>query len=378
MVDVSEQLDVLLLLGSVQLRGSSNRALSLADQLLSQRVGLKLVTTAPLRDTSIALKKSEIRICQYLNVSIFGRLAWRCLATDLQKSPPALIDIQHRSLHPVGSWLARRLKRPYLVTVHDYLRDRERFVVDREWCQGVVAVSESVRSELLQRTQLREEQVVVIPSGVLPPPDTQLPNVLGADHSPVIGTAGPLEPGKGLKHFLKAAALILQDFPQAMFLIAGSGPEERTLRRMAAELGVTHAVSILPNLRDFDAALRAMDVFVLPALKQGLGSIMLDAMARGLPVIATESGGVFSVVLDGTTGLLVPPSDDQTLAARIRFLLEHPTRARELGISARQRVIEHFHLEQMVDSTLELYRRVAANPQRKGTSSQNTPRISAG
>jgi len=357
----SERLDILLLLGSVQLRGSSNRAVSLADRLISQKIGLRLVATEPFRILPKSWEKTEIRISRYLNAAPFHRLARACLAADLEDVPPTLIDIQHRSLHSAGSWLARRLKCPYVVTIHDYLNERERFVIDPEWCRGVVAVSESVRSELLERTHLQEHQVIVIPSGVFPPPETELCNVLEPDHVPVIGTAGPLEPGKGLKHFLKAAARVLKTYPQALFLIAGSGPEERILRRMAEELKISQSLSILPNLRDFDAALKAMDVFVLPALKQGLGSIMLDAMAHGLPVIATESGGVFSVVIDEVTGYLVPPSDDVSMAERIEYLLANPAQAHRLGLAARQRVIDHFHLDQMVSATVELYRRIVSS-----------------
>jgi len=357
--DSPERLDVLLLLGSVQLRGSSNRALALADRLLGRKIGLKIVSTEPVREFSPAWGKVERRVSRYLHFSLLGRVACRFLATDLQKTPPDLIDIQHRSLHAAGSWLARRLERPYVVTVHDYLRDRERFVVDRDWCRGVIAVSESVRSELLDRTQLSPDQVVVIPTGVFLPPDTEFCPVFEPGHFPVIGTAGPLESGKGLKHFLKAAARVLKKYPQTMFLIAGSGPEEQILRRMAEDLKISHAVSILPNLLNFDAALRAMDLFVLPALKQGLGSIMLDAMAHGLPVIATDSGGVFSVVVDGTTGLLVPPSDDVALAERMEYLLAHPAEAQQLGAAARQHIMQHFQIDQMVTTIMDLYRKTA-------------------
>lgn len=358
--EIPERLDLLLLLGSVQLRGSSSRSLSLADRLIAQRVRLRVVMTEPMLEVPKSWKKIDLRVSQYLNTSVWQSLARRCLAADLEEAPPSLIDIQHRSMHAAGSWLARRLRVPYLVTVHDYLRDRERFTIDPEWCRGVIAVSESVRSELLERTQLREDQVIVIPSGVQPVPEADLPMVLGADHDPVIGTASPLEAGKGLHHFLKTAARVLQTSPNALFLIAGSGPEERSLRRTAEQLHIDHAVSILSNLRDFNAALRAMDVFVMPALKQGLGSIMLEAMARGLPVIASESGGVFSVITDTQTGLLVPPSNEAALAEKIQFLLTNPTRAQELGRAARLRVSEHFHLDRMVASTMELYRQVLA------------------
>ncbi|SFI04744.1 glycosyltransferase family 4 protein [Planctomicrobium piriforme] len=355
-----DRLDVLLMLGTSQLRGSSARALALAERLPAQRIALRVLTTEPIRGLKKRLKKADLRTSRYLNWPVLGPLARQFLATDFKAHPPEIIDIQHRSLHPVGAWLARRLSVPYVVTMHDYLRERERFVIDRQWCQRVIAVSDSVRTELIERTRLPEEMVTVIPSGVLPPPVTELSSLLTSGRAPVIGTAGPLESGKGLTHFLRSAVRVLKARPDAMFVIAGSGPEERSLRRLAMDLQISHAVTILPNLLDFTPALRAMDIFVLPALKQGLGSTILDAMARGLPVIASDSGGVFSVVVDGVTGLLVPPKDEVALAERMRFLLDNPDRARALGAAGRQRIIDHFHIDRMVGATAHLYRQVSA------------------
>lgn len=359
----TERLDVLMLLGTVQLRGSSSRSVTLIRHLAQKKFHLRIVSSQSV-PLGHELRFTEVRTSRYLNVSGAGRIARRLLASDLRNTPPDLIDIQHRSMHAAGSWLARKLERPYIVTVHDYLRDRERFTIDPVWCRGVVAISESVGEELQQRTHIPEEKIFVIPSGVDIPPETSLEDILTPDHSPVIGAAGALEPGKGLRHFLKAAATLLKDFPNALILIAGSGPEERPLRKLAYEMGIAESVTFLPNLKEFDSAIRAMDIFVLPSIKQGLGTVMLEAMARGLPVIASDSGGVRSVVSNGTTGLLVPPSDEQALAERIRFLLENPDRARALGKAARERVAEHFPVEKMVSATVDLYRKTAKTVQK--------------
>jgi glycosyltransferase involved in cell wall biosynthesis len=355
----SDRLDVLLMLGTYQLRGSYARALSLMQYLPNPPVRLRVVSTDVIPGNPEFLSRLEVRISRNLGWKLLGLPARRFLAADFRRRAPGLIDIQQRSLHSAGSWLARRLQRPYIVTVHDYLRDRERFIIDPDWCRQVVAVSESVRSELLDRTQLPESLVSVIPSGVRPVEEKELTNVLREGHAPIIGTVGPLEAGKGLQHFLRAAVAVLERHPRAMFVIAGSGPEERSLRRLANDLKVSHAVTILPNLPDFATALQALDIFVLPAIKQGLASTMLDAMSRRLPVIATESGGVYSVVLDGETGLMIPPSDPAAMAEKICYLIENPLLAQQLGVAARQRVLEHFRVEQMVSSTLHLYRKFA-------------------
>jgi glycosyltransferase involved in cell wall biosynthesis len=101
-----------------------------------------------------------------------------------------------------------------------------------------------------------------------------------------------------------------------------------------------------------------MDVFVLPSLQQGLGTIMLDAMAMGRPVIATRVGGVYSAVRDNETGLLVPPSNSQALADRITELLDDHERAQTIGRAARDLVEREFGVEGMIDQTASLYHEI--------------------
>jgi glycosyltransferase involved in cell wall biosynthesis len=158
---------------------------------------------------------------------------------------------------------------------------------------------------------------------------------------------------------------VLASHPEVQFLIAGAGPEEENLRRLVRELNIVEAVTFVPNLYDFSTALEAMDIFCLPSLRQGLGTIMLDAMGRGIPVIATGVGGVYSVVSDGETGLVVPPSNSTRLAERILELLEDPLRARNLAANGRELVREEFNVERMVQETAELYREIVEEARRQ-------------
>jgi glycosyltransferase involved in cell wall biosynthesis len=140
------------------------------------------------------------------------------------------------------------------------------------------------------------------------------------------------------------------------FLLAGAGPEEANLRRLVRSLELTENITFVPKLYDYTTCLSAMDVFCLPSLKQGLGTIMLEAMALGKPVIATGVGGVYSVIRDEQTGLVVPPSDSARLAERMFELLEIPVRARALGAAGRDLVREEFNVEKMVRETVDVYR----------------------
>jgi glycosyltransferase involved in cell wall biosynthesis len=299
-----------------------------------------------------------IRVYPHLRVPLWGRVVLGMIRQDLERETPDLIHVQSRRMQWYGVWLAHALDVPYIVTVHDYLSYREKLRLDPVYGRRLIAVSESVKSELLKQVHLTPDIVTVIHAGVEIPSDEALRPVLSADKLPVVGTAGPLEAVKGLPFFLGAAKRVLASHPNVQFLIAGAGPEEQNLRRLVRELGIVEAVTFVPNLYDFSTALEAMDIFCLPSLRQGLGTIMLDAMGRGIPVIATGVGGVYTAVTDNETGLVVPPSNSARLAERILELLSDPIRARALGANGREMVREEFNVERMVQQTAELFREV--------------------
>ena len=224
--------------------------------------------------------------------------------------------------------------------------------------RGVIAVSESVRTELIEGSQVPEKLVRVIHSGVETPVEESLRAPFGSSYTPVVGTAGPLEAAKGLHFFFAPSRGMLAEYKPVEFLIAGAGPEESSLRHLAGELGIAESLTFVPNVFDLSTSLSAMDIYCLPSIKQGLGTIMLEAMARGKPVIASRVGGVYGVVTDGETGLLVPPSDSDALACRILELLRDPEQAQAMGRAARQRVLADFPVSRMVEQTAALYREV--------------------
>ncbi len=354
---------VLMLMPGCEVRGSTVQALTLAQGLPASGYA----ATVLCRDASqVAPDKREgVRFLERASIgwSMAMPIVRHFLARELDSSPPAVIHAQHRCLLPLARWLSVRWRCPVVLSVHDYLNPGESLCWDQTCPSAIVSVSESVRDDLLSRASLKPDSVHVIHGGVAVPDPGAPSTVLDPRHAPVIGTAGPLEAAKGLKYFLAAAPIILREQPLAQFLIAGAGPEERNLRRLARDLGVNSSVTFVPSLSDFSVSLDAMDVYVLPSLKQGLGTIMLEAMARAIPVIATSSGGVYAVVDDGTTGMLVPPSDSQSLAQRIMELIRDPLRARAIGENARDMVQTEFPISRMIDDTVALYERVVTSYQ---------------
>ncbi|MDX6448541.1 MAG: hypothetical protein QOD08_1004 [Gaiellaceae bacterium] len=163
---------------------------------------------------------------------------------------------------------------------------------------------------------------------------------------PLVGNVARLAAQKDHRTLLGAAALV----PEADFAIAGEGELRAELERAAGP-----NVRLLGGRADVPDVLASLDVFAFPSLYEGLCLAVIEAQAAGVPVVATAVGGIKETVVDGETGLLVPPRDPEALAAAIRWVLEHPAEAGRLADEARRRAVERYSVERMIDETLALY-----------------------
>jgi len=184
---------VLLLAGRFEVRGSSTRTLHLAENLPLHGIKSRLVCVDAARVAPERRQNISLVTMPYLDIPLIERLYRQFLYRDLRHKPPDLIHVQWRGMLPLGRWLAERLQRPYVVTVHDYLGPQDFFKYDDTWGRGIIAVSESVKQDLLQQTNLPDDLVTVIHSGVPTGIAERRRRVLDDDHIPVVGTAGPLE-----------------------------------------------------------------------------------------------------------------------------------------------------------------------------------------
>ena len=171
----------------------------------------------------------------------------------------------------------------------------------------------------------------------------------------VVGTVGRLVPIKGHAWLLKAIPLVLIKFPRAFFVVIGDGPLLGQLRGLAEELGIGRSVAFLGAREDVPECLAALDLFVFPSLNEGLGRALIEAMAVGLPVVATRVGGIPDIVVDGKNGVLVPPQDAEAVAAALLDLLRDPCRLRHYGEAAKRSVDNRFDVASMVREIECLY-----------------------
>jgi len=353
-----ENVKILLLSEKFEARGTSAYTLRLARHLPEQGFDLSVITPDASCVDSEVRKNLRIEEFPDLEIPLWKRRFPAVLSKKYQLESPELLHIQSRGALHLGAKLARILGIPFILTVHDEVPPSARLKLEKGICQRVIAVSEHVKKTLLEHHASIRDNITMIHSGVETVTNAKKKSVLPPGRTPVIGTAGPLEVVKGFPFLLSAAQKILSEDIEVFFLVAGAGPEEFNLRRLADDLGISKSVSFLSGLHDFGPSLDAIDIFCLTSLQQGLGTVMLDAMSRQIPVIASQVGGVADILEDNKSGLLVPPANSEKLAERILELLRNPVRARMIGQEGHRVVLNEFGVEKMIERTVNVYRSV--------------------
>lgn len=226
-----------------------------------------------------------------------------------------------------------------------------------------IAVSNEVKERLCQDLGVPESKIRVVHNGIqLSPFDRPADSKLRAmltqgSERPIVFTPARLHSQKGHVYLLEAAALL----PDALFVLAGDGPERASLEERARKLGIQTRVRFLGQRQDIPLLLASCDLFVLPSLYEGLPISVLEAMAAGKPLVATDIGGTKEAVINGVTGFLVPPENPTELAAAIRTLLSDQGLAARLAEAGRARAIQEFSSDAMVRGTCRVYDELIQN-----------------
>jgi glycosyltransferase involved in cell wall biosynthesis len=176
-----------------------------------------------------------------------------------------------------------------------------------------------------------------------------------APDGPVV-TVARLSPEKDVATLVRAAAVAVREMLSFRLEVAGDGVCMPALRQLTAELGLEEHVRFHGEVRDIPALLGRARLFVLPSVEEGISLTLLEAMARGLPVVATRIGGNPEVVADGETGLIVPAREPEIMARAMLQLLNDPEKGRRMGQAGRLRVETHFDVRRMVSAYEALYR----------------------
>jgi glycosyltransferase involved in cell wall biosynthesis len=209
--------------------------------------------------------------------------------------------------------------------------------------------------------------VRVVPNGVdverfYPGTDDGRLQQIGIAGGPVVGHVARLAPVKNQALLIRSFADVLRHVPGAQLVIVGDGPEREALREQIEQLGLVGAVHLAGEQRDIPSLLRAFDVFALPSKAEGTSMSVLEAMASGVPVVASAVGGTPALLDDGRCGLLVPPNDVSALTAALLTVLADRDRRHQLAAAARTRAVTVYAEDRVVDRYVALYEAAAGLP----------------
>ncbi len=230
----------------------------------------------------------------------------------------------------------------------------------RRFVQRYIPLSVELSDWLKDTVRVRPERIARIYNGV--DSDRFSPGgheLLDPARPIVIGTVGRMQTVKDQPTLARAFVQLTKNFPgmanRLRLTMVGDGELRKEVERIVGDAGLS-ALTILPGARpDVADQLRAIDIFVLPSTAEGISNTILEAMATGLPVVATRVGGNVELVAEGETGMLVPPSDPDALARAIGAYLQDPALARRHGAAGRERVLQDFSMSRMLRCYLDVY-----------------------
>ena len=239
--------------------------------------------------------------------------------------------------------------------------------------ERVLAISEVIHRNVIDTTPMAPENVITLHDAIdaeeYSPAKGNRARVRGefgyTNENIVVGFVGRFSPGKGHEELLQAAAVIAPARPGVRFLVAGeasAGEEsyEQEIRRMSTSLGLDDRVTFAGFRRDVPDVMASFDVLAFPSHAESFGVVLIEAMAMELPVVSTNCDGVVDIVVEGETGLYVPPRASNELAAALTRLIDDPALRRRFGLAGRKRVIELFDRRQQIDRLEKIYADVLA------------------
>lgn len=289
------------------------------------------------------------------------------LAGHLARQPVDIIHAHTRTAQVAAHRLSRRFNVPYVVTWHGFFRPNL-----GRWffpCLGdrTIAISGPVKTHLIRAFKVPENRIRLIPHGIDPALFDQVPvaalqklrsQFQLPEEAPVVGTVARLVAAKGVDQLIRSLPLIRKHVPKAHLLVVGDGEEKAHLQELAGDSGCADFVHFAGTLPGTGPALSLMDVFVfLPAVQEGFGLVLLEAMASARAIVSVYRGIGSTWLLDQLPMVkTVKPEDPSALAAAVAEYLQDKQQARAAGEAARALLKERFSLDRMLDAVESVYR----------------------
>ncbi len=358
---------IALLLESDGPGGAEYMLLHLAEEL--RRRGHDVLPVGPADRSGWLGERLRERGFQPATFRLRGPLDLRCLIGLVRLFRRRGVEVVHShefALAVYGAAAARIAGATHVITMHGgrYWAGRWRRRAVLRWAfrrsSGVVAVSRATRTDLVRTLGLGTDRIEVIPNGTPPRAGRgeAVRGELGVEpDEPLVVAVGNLYPVKGHAVLLNALGRLRRSDPELSWTlaVAGRGEEEDRLRDRAEEWGIGDRVHFLGFRDDVGDLLAAAQVYAMPSLSEGLPLALLEAMHAGTAIVASGVGGIPEAVTAGREAFLVPPGDDEAMAAGLRAVLGDPGLRRRLSAAARVRARERFSVGVMTDAYERLY-----------------------
>lgn len=345
--------------------GTQTQVLELLGAMDRQRFSPRLATLTLDRELGRRLEELAVPV---INLELSAALrpsTWRALAALADRLARDRVRLVHGFLlqgNAVAAVAARRAGVPYATSVRNLeLRKRPHELAVSRWAHRGARVvtfnSTHVRDLVAGREGIPREKTRIILNGLRPEPagERMEGDPWPAGPGPRLASVASLTWKKGHVFLLDAFARVARERPGARLALVGDGPERGALEARARSLGITAKVGFAGRRADARAIIAASDLLVLSSLEEGMPNVLLEAMAAGVPQVATSVGGTPETLEEGDTGFLVPPGDPVLMAERILKLLGDPRRRAAFGERGRRLFQERFGVESMARRHEELY-----------------------
>ena len=366
---MSQPIHVLQMVDSLHVGGAEGLVFALTRGLISDgfRVSVCYCEPGPIADD---LTKMGVHVTRVPWHSRFDPMLSLRMADVIRKDPPQIVHTHLFKSDFHGRFAARLSGVPVVLSTLHSCNDWARnpffgftYGMTTRFADRIIAVAEEVRDYAISHFHLASSRILTITNGVdihrfenKKEAALNLRAELGiAPDAPLVGIVARLDPPKDHETFLRAAALVKKTAPDVRFAIVGDGPLRESLMKLTADLGLDREVVFCGRRNDIPTVMNALDILVLSSVYEGLPMALLEGMAASRPVVSTAVGGIKGLVVDGQTGLLVPPSDPKAIADACLRLVSDSDLRRCLGQAGYERVKEKYSLDEMYSKTVELY-----------------------
>ena len=301
---------------------------------------------------------------------LFDLLAFFEIKRLLGKEKPSILHLHSSKAGFLGSLAADREKTKIIYTVHGAVFEAPFKILPKKlflWLEKltaprkhkIICVSQNDKNLWLKNQAASEEKLVVVRNGL----DWENISFLEKEkareelalpkEAQIIGCIANFYPEKGLEYLVEAANILKQENKNLIFAVIGDGKGRKNLASLIKKYRLENFL-LLGRKSNSAQFLKAFDSFILPSVKEGLPYVILEAMAAGLPIVASEVGGIPEMVENGQNGFLVEPRDTQTLARKIAEVLDNPTLAQKFSRASKEK-LPQFSLQKMIDKTEQIY-----------------------